>query len=188
MKIFILLSHYSSIKNASLSIFMLKWFHVHTWIIVAVVVVSNHNIIYAATSLFQLCIGYFYLSLNLPRGLFLSISNYHITCDYYRIVSSNRGDKLSGFVAGLNEWMDGLCEFSNHANCDSQFNRTCFPLWSVNTHTHTHSRHDNQQTAHRHRNLSLLHSIAFTALQTHAREAPFNRKRLTLKMRNAHAS
>lgn len=114
---------------------MLKWFYVHTWIIVAVVVVSNHNIIYAATSLFQLCIGYFYLSLNLPRGLFLSISNYHITCDYYRIVSSNRGDKLSGFVAGLNEWMDGLCEFSNHANCDSQFNRTCFPLWSEHIHT-----------------------------------------------------
>lgn len=99
---------------------------------------------------------------SFPWGLFLSIGNYHITC-YYRIASSNRGDKLSGFEAG---WLDGsqrrVCIYvirRNHAKC-ARFNRTCFPLWSEHTHTHTRNRRDTEQTAHRHRNLSLLRSIA----------------------------
>lgn len=131
-------------------------------VVVVIVVVSKRNVIYAATSLFLVVhqLTTFLSLCSLPRGLFLSIGNYHITC-YYRIVSSNRGDKLSGFVR--------LCVHvihSHHAKC-ARFNRTCFHF-DLNTHTlshtlsHTQSRHDNQQTAHRHRNLSLLRSIAST--------------------------
>lgn len=49
---------------------------------------------------------------------------------------------------------------SNHAKC-ARFNRTCFFFTLI---FNTPNQHDNEQTAHRHRNLSLLRSISFAAL------------------------
>lgn len=98
-----------------------------------------------------------YFSNSLPWGLFLSIGNYHITC-YYRIVSSNRGDKLSGFVC---VWLTGWITTSMWFAVTMQNVRDSKePVFHFDLNTLTRNRHDNQQTAHRHRNLSLLRSIS----------------------------